>query len=90
MKKYNIKFSINGRVIARNADSVPVADDLKKYIEAMLAPTDEMKANITVSNIEAIEIAKDGCEECRYLWSSDMDEPCVSCEHNYTSKWEPR
>lgn len=89
MKKYNVKFSLDGTVVARNADIVPDADELGKYIETMLAPTDNMKADITVSYLEATEVADDVCEGCMYLLSSDTDEPCASCENNYTSKWEP-
>ena len=89
MKKYNIKYSISGSVIVRKADTVPNADELGKCIEMMLAPIDDMKADITVSDIEAEEVAADVCEGCRYLWSSDTDETCASCENNYTSKWEP-
>ena len=54
--KYNVKFSINGTVVAHNADTVPNADDLKKHIEWMLAPYDDMKASVTISSLEAEEL----------------------------------
>ena len=52
MKKYNVKFSFNGTVIVHNADNVPTIDELKKYIEEMLAPFDDTKASITISSLE--------------------------------------
>lgn len=59
MKKYNIKFSLNGRVIVRKADNIPNADELGKHIEMMLAPLDDMKASVTISNLEAEELETD-------------------------------
>lgn len=59
MKKYNIQFSLDGTVVVRNADTVPNTDDLKKHIEWMLAPFDDMKASVTISNLEAEELETD-------------------------------
>lgn len=33
--------------------------------------------------------ATEGCEGCRYIGTSETDQPCRECYHNYVNRYEP-